>query len=47
VPREGDRDRASLELTRAVTAAIEGEVRAHPDEWVWMHERWRTPPTER
>jgi Kdo2-lipid IVA lauroyltransferase/acyltransferase len=47
LPEGTDRERASLELTRAVTEAIEREVRAHPDEWVWMHERWRTPPKER
>jgi Kdo2-lipid IVA lauroyltransferase/acyltransferase len=47
IPHGVDREEASLELTRIVTEAIEGEVRAHPDEWVWMHERWRTPPKER
>jgi KDO2-lipid IV(A) lauroyltransferase len=47
VPAQPDRERASLELTRAVTEAIEREVRAHPEQWVWMHERWRTPPTGR
>jgi Kdo2-lipid IVA lauroyltransferase/acyltransferase len=44
---DGDRERASLELTRIVTEAIEREVRSHPDEWVWMHERWRTGPQDR
>jgi Kdo2-lipid IVA lauroyltransferase/acyltransferase len=46
-PGDADRERASLELTRTVTEAIEGEIRTHPDEWVWMHERWRTPPKDR
>jgi len=41
-PRTGDRDRDSFELTAAATKAIEDEVRKRPDEWVWMHPRWRT-----
>lgn len=44
LPICADRELASLELTRAITAAIESEIRAHPEQWVWMHERWRTPP---
>jgi KDO2-lipid IV(A) lauroyltransferase len=31
-------------LTERLTARIEAEIRAHPDEWVWMHERWRRRP---
>jgi Kdo2-lipid IVA lauroyltransferase/acyltransferase len=42
VPASGDRDADSLALTAAATAAIEEEVRAHPDQWVWMHARWHT-----
>jgi Kdo2-lipid IVA lauroyltransferase/acyltransferase len=42
VPASGDREAGSLALTAAATAAIEEEVRAHPDQWVWMHARWRT-----
>jgi KDO2-lipid IV(A) lauroyltransferase len=40
--RTGDRERDSLELTAAATRCIEEEVRKRPDEWVWMHPRWRT-----
>lgn len=28
-------------LTATLTAAIEAQLRAHPVEWVWWHERWR------
>lgn len=28
-------------LTATLTAKIEAAIRAHPDEWVWFHERWR------
>jgi KDO2-lipid IV(A) lauroyltransferase len=41
-PRTGDREQDSRALTAAATRAIEDEVRARPDEWVWMHRRWRT-----
>ena len=41
-PRTGDRDQDSLALTAAATRAIEDEIRANPEEWVWMHPRWRT-----
>lgn len=28
-------------LTRRVTAALEERVRAHPDQWFWVYDRWR------
>jgi KDO2-lipid IV(A) lauroyltransferase len=47
IPEGGSlRDRVT-ELTAASTAAIERQIRSHPEQWVWMHRRWRTqPPTE-
>jgi KDO2-lipid IV(A) lauroyltransferase len=42
IDRTGAREQDSLALTAAATHAIETEVRARPDEWVWMHRRWRT-----
>ncbi len=29
------------ELTRVMTEAIEQQVRRRPEQWVWMHKRWR------
>ncbi|HUZ32465.1 MAG TPA: hypothetical protein VMV19_16725, partial [Xanthobacteraceae bacterium] len=26
---------------QAVTAVIEGWVREHPEQWLWLHRRWR------
>ncbi len=44
---EGRGEEAVVELTAAMTRAIEEEIRRHPHEWVWMHERWKTrPPSE-
>jgi len=45
VPRTGDRETDSKALTAEATKKIEDEIRANPAEWVWMHPRWRTPPT--
>ena len=34
------------ENTRRFTRVIEDQVRAAPEQWIWMHPRWRTqPPT--
>jgi len=44
LPSSEDREADSRALTAAATAAIEEDVRAHPDQWVWMHARWRTRP---
>jgi len=32
-------------LTAAATAAIEEQIRRYPEQWVWMHRRWRTKPS--
>jgi KDO2-lipid IV(A) lauroyltransferase len=41
---DGALDERVGELTAAVTAAVEWQVRAWPEQWVWMHRRWRTRP---
>ncbi len=35
---------AILEHTRLCTGEIEGFIRQYPDQWIWMHRRWRTQP---
>ncbi len=32
--------------TAQMTAAIEGQIRRCPEQWVWMHRRWRHRPPE-
>ena len=39
---------APLILTALCTARVEAAIRRAPEQWFWMHNRWRTrPPTER
>ncbi len=37
-------DDAIRRATQAYTAIIERAVRAQPDQWIWLHRRWRTQP---
>jgi len=32
--------------TAVMTRAIEEQVRRHPEQWVWMHRRWRRQPPQ-
>lgn len=41
-----DLDTDTGRLTATLTAHIERQVRCHPEQWVWMHRRWRHQPGE-
>ncbi len=43
-PRTRDTDATAPALTATLTALIEAQVREHPEQWVWMHRRWRRRP---
>ena len=44
--RTGD-DRRDVEINTAnFTAAIERHVRMFPDQWLWIHKRWKTRPQD-
>jgi KDO2-lipid IV(A) lauroyltransferase len=44
----GDRKSDVAETTARFTAEIEKFVRAYPDQWLWIHKRWKTrPPGEK
>jgi Kdo2-lipid IVA lauroyltransferase/acyltransferase len=40
--RTGDRGRDILALTALLTTRLENVIRTVPEQWVWMHRRWRT-----
>jgi KDO2-lipid IV(A) lauroyltransferase len=40
----GDRQRDIVETTAAFTAEVEKLIRLHPDQWLWIHKRWKTRP---
>jgi KDO2-lipid IV(A) lauroyltransferase len=42
--RSGDLERDVRENTQRFTKVIEDVVRAHPEQWVWVHKRWKTRP---
>lgn len=46
--RSGDEEADVRENTARFTRVIENHVRAHPDQWLWVHRRWKTrPPGEK
>jgi KDO2-lipid IV(A) lauroyltransferase len=44
--RTGDEENDLVVNTQNFTRFIEKVVREHPEQWVWMHERWKTRPGE-
>jgi len=42
--RTGDEEHDIRTNTQILTGFIEGKIREYPDQWVWMHERWKTKP---
>lgn len=42
--RTGEEDSDILENTQRFTRVIENYVRRHPDQWLWVHRRWKTRP---
>ena len=41
---ECKRDDDPKALLERVTADIEEQIRRAPEQWVWMHDRWRERP---
>jgi len=42
--RTGDDDADAVANTAKFTKVIEDYVRRYPDQWLWMHRRWKTRP---
>jgi KDO2-lipid IV(A) lauroyltransferase len=45
-PAVNDREGAIVDLTARCAAVIEAAIREAPEQWVWMHGRWRTRPSD-
>ncbi len=44
LPAGDDPETDAARLTATLTARIERQIRMHPEQWVWMHKRWRRQP---
>lgn len=44
VDLEGTREENIQQITRFYTDAVERVVRQYPEQWFWMHNRWKTQP---
>jgi KDO2-lipid IV(A) lauroyltransferase len=42
----GDDEADMVSNTQLLSNFIEDTIRRHPEQWVWMHERWKTRPGE-
>jgi Kdo2-lipid IVA lauroyltransferase/acyltransferase len=40
----GDRKQSMIDFTARYTKEIENVIRRHPEQWFWIHKRWKTRP---
>src|SRR6185436_20941984 len=44
IARSGDDNTDVHNLTEAIMASVEKFVRRYPEQWLWIHKRWKTRP---
>lgn len=40
-----DREKDIVDVTQRCTKVLESIIREYPDQWLWMHDRWKSKPT--
>ena len=43
---EGNREEKIAEVAGFYSRAVENMIRLYPEQWFWMHKRWKTRPPE-
>ena len=46
IPEDGSHEEKIRKITEQYTAVLEGWIREHPEQWLWIHNRWKTRPPE-
>ncbi|MCX7635359.1 MAG: lysophospholipid acyltransferase family protein, partial [Syntrophales bacterium] len=46
VDNTGDYERDLVTNTQRFTKIVEGMVRRYPEQWFWLHQRWKTKPCQ-
>lgn len=46
-PSTGEREQDILAFTAAFARILESKIRQQPEQWLWMHRRWKTRPSPR
>jgi KDO2-lipid IV(A) lauroyltransferase len=42
--RSGDEEEDVRKLTAKLSKFIEDQIRQYPEQWLWIHKRWKTRP---
>jgi len=45
VKEQEDKQKAVADYTQKWSDVLQSYIRRHPEQWVWMHKRWKTRPT--